>query len=210
MPGLFITFEGIEGCGKSTQAARLADALEALGRKVLRTRQPGGSAIGQKIREILLDRANASLTALAELLLYEADRAQHVSEVIGPALDRGEIVISDRYADATTAYQGAARGLDPRTVAELNRIATGGLVPERTFVLDLAPDVALARAKARGAPDRLEAEGLAFHQRVRDGYLAIAKAEPARVRIVDASRSVEAIARGILEEVLEACRMALP
>jgi dTMP kinase len=206
MPGLFITFEGIEGCGKSTQAARLADALEALGRTVLRTRQPGGSAIGQKIREILLDRANAALTPLAEIFLYEADRAQHVSEVIRPALDRGEVVISDRYADATTAYQGAARGLDPRTVAELNRIATGGLVPERTFVLDLAPDVALGRAKARGAPDRLEAESLAFHQRVRDGYLAIAKAEPARVKVVDASRSVEAIAK----DVLEACRMALP
>jgi dTMP kinase len=210
MPGLFITFEGIEGCGKSTQAARLADALEAGGRKVLRTRQPGGSAIGQKIREILLDRANTALTPLAELLLYEADRAQHVSEVIRPALDRGEVVISDRYADATAAYQGAARGLDPRTVAELNRIATGGLVPERTFVLDLAPDVALGRAKARGAPDRLEAEGLAFHQRVRDGYLAIAKAEPARVRIVDASGTVESIAQGILEEVLQACRMSFP
>ena len=201
MAGLFVTFEGIEGCGKTTQAARLEQALMAKGRDVVRTRQPGGTALGEKLRGILLDPKNVDIVPLTELLIYEADRAQHVERTIRPALAAGRVVICDRYGDASVAYQGAARGLGAERVAELNRIATGGLAPDVTIVLDLEPKIALARVAARGAADRLEREALDFHARVRDGYLAIAKTEPARVKVIAADRDADAIARDVLAAV---------
>lgn len=206
MSGLFVTFEGIEGCGKTTQASRLKAALEKRGKGVILTREPGGTAVGTKLREILLDPMTRHLVPLAELLLYEADRAQHVTETIRPALDAGKIVLCDRYIDASTAYQGAARGVAPDTVEALNRIATGGLVPDLTLLLDLPADLSVGRARERainaGAkPDRFEREALPFHEAVRSGYLAIATRFPGRFVKIAGDRAVEEIERDVLEIV---------
>ena len=189
--GFFITFEGIEGCGKTTQLRRLAAGLQVAGHAVRLTREPGGCAIADTLRALLLDSANRAMAPNTELLLYAAARAQHVAEVIRPALEAGGIVLCDRFSDATLAYQGYGRGLDPEMIAELNRVATGGLAPDVTLLLDLPVEDGLARARERNAdsdgPDegRFEAEALAFHQRVRDGYLKLAAAEP-RIRVIDA------------------------
>ncbi len=191
--GVFITFEGGEGCGKSTQLRLLAHRLEAAGLNVRALREPGGTAVGEAIRSILLDPENTDLGDNAELLLYEAARAQLVTELIEPALEAGEIVLCDRFYDSTTAYQGYARGIPLPEVAALNRAATGGLTPDRTVLLDIDPALGIQRATAEGA-DRLEAEDLAFHARVRAGFLDIAADERARIRVVDASGSVDAVA----------------
>ncbi len=191
--GTFITFEGGEGTGKSTQIQLLAEKLEAAGLTVRVLREPGGTVVGEAIRRILLDPDHAELGVSAEILLYEASRAQLVDQVIRPALAAGEVVLCDRFYDSTTAYQGYARGIDLARIAELNRAATGGLSPDRTLVLDIDPAVGIARATAQSA-DRLESEDLAFHRRVRDGFLAIAAEEPARVRVVDATGSAEQVA----------------
>jgi len=191
--GVFITFEGGEGSGKSTQIGLLSRRLEACGVPVRRLREPGGTAVGEAVRAILLDPDHAGLDDTAEILLYEAARAQLVAEVIEPALEAGEVVLCDRFCDSTTAYQGYARGISLPRVAVLNRAATGGLSPERTIVLDIAPALGIARATSEGA-DRLEAEDLAFHERVRAGFLAIADVEPDRVRVVDASGDVGEVA----------------
>jgi len=189
--GFFITFEGIEGCGKTTQLRRLAAELRAAGHAVQLTREPGGCAIADSVRALLLDSANSAMAPSTELLLYAAARAQHVAEVIRPALAAGGIVLCDRFSDATLAYQGYGRGLDPGIIAELNRLATGGLAPDVTLLLDLPVEDGLARARERNAdsagPDegRFEAEALAFHQRVRDGYLQLAAAD-SRIRVIDA------------------------
>jgi dTMP kinase len=199
--GIFITFEGGEGAGKTTQIAKLAHAFEAAGHKVVVTREPGGSRIANRIRSLLLDREMKGLVALAELLLYEASRAQHVSDVIGPAIAAGKVVICDRFADSSLVYQGAARGISAPLVKKLNQIATGGLKPDLTFVMDLDPRIGLARVGARGVLDRLEKEALSFHQAVRRGYLNLIKAEPRRCKRIDASRSRDAIheqIRGVL------------
>lgn len=206
MPGWFVTFEGIEGCGKTTQAARLKATLEKAGRQVMLTREPGGSAIGAKVRELLLDTATKNLAPMAELLLYEADRAQHVAEVIRPALDAGKVVLCDRFGDASVAYQGAARGLPADLVESLNETATGGLQPDLTLLLDLEPEVSVARAreramKAGGRPDRFEREDFPFHQKVRDGYLALAQRHPQRFVRIDATRGVDEIATDVLAAV---------
>lgn len=206
MSGFFVTFEGIEGCGKTTQAARLKAALEKQGRSVVLTREPGGTAIGTKVREILLDPATKGLAPLAELLLYEADRAQHVAETIRPALESGKVVLCDRFADASTAYQGAARGLSHDTVEALNRIATGGLEPHLTLLLDVPPKVSVDRARERAVkagsrPDRFEREDLPFHEAVRDGYLEIAARRPGRFVRIDANRAVDEVARDVLDVV---------
>jgi dTMP kinase len=189
---MFISFEGVEGAGKSTQIARLAGLIKSWGRDdVLVTREPGDSPLGAKLRELVLSPpSGVSIDAHAELLIMLADRAQHVSEVIRPHLDRGGIVLCDRYADSSVAYQGYGRGLDVATVHQLNAFATGGLVPDRTFVLDLDPAVGLQRQSEK---TRMEAEALAFHQRVRAGFLALAEAEPDRIAIVDASGSADAV-----------------
>lgn len=193
----FITFEGVEGCGKSTQIALLAEHLVARGFEVVTTREPGGPPIAEAVRQVLLDINNQAMAPITEVLLYEAARAQHVHEVIRPALERGAVVLCDRFADSTTAYQGAGRRLDMDEVHRLHRLATQGVWPDRTYVLDLDPATGLARARARGRADRLEQEELAFHQRVRRGFLELAQSEPERIRIVDGALSVEELARHI-------------
>lgn len=191
--GVFITLEGGEGCGKSTQAALLAGRLREAGIDVLAVREPGGTPVGEGIRSLLLDPATAGLDPLAELLLYEASRAQHVSAVIEPGLSAGRIVVCDRFADSSLAYQGHGRGLDLAMVARLNAIATRGLAPDLTLLLDVEPAEGVGRATHGGA-DRLEREALAFHERVRAGFASIAAAEPARIRLVPAGTRDEVAA----------------
>ena len=187
----FIVFEGGEGAGKSTQSAALADYLQARGHGVLCTREPGGTPAAEAIRAVLLDPANAGLDDRAEALLFAAARGDHAARVIRPALDRGEIVISDRYLDSSVAYQGVARGLGAERVAELSLWATGGLVPDLTIVLDVDPALGLARVVG---PDRLESEPLEWHARVRQGFLDIAAAAPDRYLVLDGSRPAEDLA----------------
>jgi len=202
--GVFITFEGGEGSGKSTQIRMLACRLEGAGMTVRVLREPGGTAPGEAVRHILLDPDHAGLDARAELLLYEAARAQLVAEVIEPALKAGEVVLCDRFYDSSTAYQGYGRGLPIDEVTQLNTAATGGLVPDRTLVLDIGPELGIARATTHGA-DRLEGEDRTFHDAVREGFLAIASAEPQRVRVLDATGTVEEVA-----EKIEAALRDLP
>lgn len=184
--GTFITLEGVDGSGKSTQASLLVERLREQRREVVALREPGGTPISEKIRALLLDPENAEMADECELLLYEASRAQLVREVIEPALLRGAIVVCDRFYDSTHAYQHGGRGLSDALVSRANELGCCGLSPDVTLVLDIDPAAALARATAQGA-DRLEAEGLAFQQRVRKDYLALAKADPARVCVVDAA-----------------------
>jgi dTMP kinase len=195
MSGFFITFEGGEGSGKTTQLTALVTHLRSLREDPIQTRDPGGTAIGNQVRELLLNRENVRMSSLAELFLYEASRAQLVQEVIRPALAAGRIVLCDRFTDSTVAYQGYGRGLDLDLVERLNAVAADGLRPDVTFFLDLDPVVGLARAAERRAQprqrrDRLEDEVLEFHQRVQTGYRALAAREPERVVILDAAQGI--------------------
>lgn len=192
MRGKLITLEGGEGAGKSTVIAALRDALEARGFEVVRTREPGGTIVGEAIRELLLDPAQAGLGADTELLLMFAARAQLVRETIRPALERGTVVISDRFTDASFAYQGGGRGLDAGRIAELERWAVG-LKPDLTFLLDVGVTEGLARARGRGEPDRIEREEADFFTRIREVYLARAHAEPKRFRVIDAAQPPEIV-----------------
>lgn len=195
---LFITLEGGEGVGKTTQIRLLADWLtESLGKAVLTTREPGGTTLGKSLREMLL-APGQSPAPLTELLLYAADRAEHVATVILPALEAGKVVLCDRFIDSTCAYQGYGRGLDRNVIAQLNQMATGGLMPDLTLWLKLEPTIGLSRRQEK---DRLEAAGLAFHQRVYEGFSAIAAREPQRVIVIDASQSVETVAASIRSTV---------
>jgi len=197
MPGLFVTFEGGEGSGKSTQIERLAARLGARGIAPLRTREPGGTPLGEGVRDLLLDpeRRPAPMT---EALLLEAARAELVAAVIRPALAEGRLVLCDRYDDSTLAYQGAGRGLDEPTLRAMNRAATGGLVPDLTLLFDLDPDLGLARrARAPGPTNRLDREPVEFHRRVRARFLELAAAEPARWRVLDAAADTEALEREV-------------
>ena len=207
-PGFFITFEGVEGGGKSTQLQCLRDRLTALGREVYVTREPGGTAIGEAIRSVLLNPAHHAMATITELFLYEAARAQIVAECIRPQIEAGAIVLCDRFADSTTAYQGAGRGLPAIMLNQLHQLATGGLWPDLTFVLDVPPTVGLARAARRCEADRIEQESLAFHERVRNAFLEIAQQEPRRVYIVDGTPGVEEIAESIAHIVWD--RLGLP
>ena len=206
---MFITFEGIEGSGKTTQIERLLPVLRERGHDCLFTREPGATGIGQKIRAILLDAANKEMTPLAELLLYGADRAQHVHEVIRPALAAKKLVVSDRFFDATTVYQGYARGFDLTLIERIHRLVIGDLRPDLTVVLDLPVDLGLKRAwerinaQSEGLPeDRFEKEAFAFHEKVRQGYLTLAGLEPERFRVIDANRSHQVVHKEIAEIVL--------
>jgi dTMP kinase len=204
--GFFITREGVEGSGKTTQTALVAESLRAAGHRVTVTREPGGTRAGEAIRAIFLDPA-VSLHAAAELLLVLADRAQHVREKLKPALAAGEIVLSDRYSDSTIAYQGYGRGLDLKLLDELNRLATDGTHPDLTIVLDLAVETGLERTRARvrgdvRGPDRFEGEQVEFHRRVREGFLTIARDQPGRVRTLDATAPVAEITGRIVEAIV--------
>lgn len=191
----FVTFEGIEGCGKTTQAHRLA---RALGPSALLTQEPGGTALGRAIRALLLEVTGGGMSPEAEVLLFFADRAQHVAEVVRPALAAGKVVISDRYTDSSMAYQGYGRGIDLELIRVVARAATGGLTPELTVFIDVPVDVGLARVGKRGRHDRLEAEVREFHERVRDGYHALAAAEPGRWVRIDGEAEPEEVERQVL------------
>jgi len=209
--GKFITFEGIDGCGKTTQLRMLERYLTSRGIPFISTREPGGTELGNTIRAALLNVAHRGVEPLAELLLYAADRAQHVREVILPALEAGRCVLSDRFYDATTAYQGYGRGFDLKLIAELNELATYGLKPDLTLVFDLEVMTGLKRVQRRSdfaagpgdeeQPDRLDREPLEFHERVRRGYLEIARREPARIRIIPAANSIDVTRSLVIEAV---------
>ncbi len=198
--GCFISFEGGEGSGKTTQIELLEAELVSRGIRTVVLREPGGTAAGEPIRRILLSREEGPRSGRAELLLYLASRAELTETVIRPALDDGRVVLCDRFIDASVAYQGAGRGLGMDLVRELNRFATGGLVPDITFIFDIDPATGLARAAGRSRPDRLEAEALGFHVRVRDAYREIATEE--RVVLLDATRPREELARDVLNRTL--------
>ena len=207
---MFITLEGIEGSGKSTQIRLLAQALERKGHGCVYTREPGATKVGKKIRSILLDSGNKALVPLAELLLYEADRAQHVYEIIEPALDQGRVVISDRFFDATVVYQGYARGFDLEFIEMVHQQVLRNHLPDLTLLLDLPVKTGLERAWERIAresadrkEDRFEMEDPAFHERVRQGYLTLAEKEPQRFKIIDASQNPVQVHEEILRTVLD-------
>ena len=203
---MFITFEGIEGSGKTTQLKHVADFLRKKGHECVVTREPGGTLIGEKIRAILLDPSSKGMDPLTELLLYTADRVQHVKELLKPSLEAGQTVLCDRYFDATLVYQGYARGLDVELIERLHKLLLAGLRPDITFLLDLPVETGLARAWAQinngnrtGRESRFEKEALSFHEKVRSGYLTLARKEPDRFRIIDASRDVDAVQQDILK-----------
>ena len=201
--GLFISFEGIEGCGKTTQSLLLARWLKGRGHQVIVTREPGGTPIAEKIRRVLLDPGNHRMAPLSELLLLEASRAQHLAQVIVPALKAGKTVICDRFADSSTAYQGYGRGMDLEMINRLNQIAVGGCWPRLTLVFDLPVEQGFARAcKRKRSLDRMERQQKAFHQKVRRGFLAIAQAEPDRVKVLDGSFPPDVIQAAVRQLVL--------
>ena len=203
MKGIFITFEGIDGCGKSTQFELLKDYLNEAGKEFIFVREPGGTVIGERIREILLDKKNSQMTARTELLLFEAARAQITDEVIRPALEEGKTVICDRFFDSSSAYQGMARGMGMEFVSGLNMAATGGLAPDITFFFDISAEEALERRGKRGeASDRIELAGLKFQEDVRRGYLELAKSSGGRIVTIDARLGIDEIF-GQVKEALE-------
>jgi dTMP kinase len=209
---MFITLEGIEGSGKTTQMHRLRNYLENRGYSCVLTREPGGTALGEKIRAILLDPASTELVPMAELLLYMADRAQHIDSLIKPCLADGKVVLCDRYFDATVVYQGFARGLDTGFICDLHRKIFNDLKPDITFLLDLEPHIGLARAWKQldngtrsGAESRFEEETISFHDKVRAGYLELARRQPKRIRVIDGSQDelqIQAHLQKVLAEYL--------
>ena len=196
--GVFLTLEGIDGCGKTTQVARLCDELAGRGLDVVSLREPGGTPISEKVRALLLDPDNDEMSDECELLLYEAARAQLVRQVVEPALAAGSVVVCDRFFDSTFAYQAGGRGIDEDVVLRANALGSCGVDPDVTILLDLDPDEAFARATAGGA-DRMEAAGLAFQRRVREGYRRVAELAPDRVRVVDATGTPDQVTSRILE-----------
>jgi dTMP kinase len=204
MAGAFITFEGIDGCGKSTQLRLLASELRVRGVQVITTREPGGTPLGQKLRAALLD-VQEQVDPLTELLVFAADRAQHVRKHLMPALGANQIVLSDRYADATVAYQGAGRGFEPKLIQEIVELATGGLKPDLTLLFDLSVAESAVRTRRRlesKRTDRLDIEDAEFHTRVRNAYVDMAKAAPDRFRIIDARGSVNETHETVMEIVI--------
>lgn len=188
MKGLFITLEGGDGAGKSTQIENIESFFKERGFDVVHTREPGGTPIGEKLRDILLDRDNGEMDPVSEMLIYAASRAQHVAEIIRPAIEAGKVVICDRFTDSSVAYQGYGRGLG-EMVTEVNARATGGLEPDITFWLDIDPAAGRERAKRAGEPDRLELENADFHYRLYEGYKALARSYPERIKRIDAAKT---------------------
>lgn len=201
MNGVFITLEGTEGAGKTTQVRLLAEWLESMGLAVVTTREPGAGKIGAQIRQVLLNPENEGLSPQTEALLMVADRAQHTAELLRPALLAGKIVLCDRYIDSHIAYQGYGRGLSVEWLRDLNERATDGLYPDMTLLLDLSPEIGLARANERGAADRMEQEKLDFHRRIYDGYKELAAADTERVRVIDAAAAEAEVQEAIRREV---------
>ena len=205
MAGTFITFEGIDGSGKTTQLRLLENFLQQAGCEVLLTREPGGTPVGNRLRAALLD-AQEEVDPLTELLVFAADRAQHVRRVLRPALEAGQVVFSDRYADATAAYQGAGRGFSPELIAEIIELATEGLKPDLTLLFDLSVEDSITRTSRRAngkhQGDRLDAETAEFHTRVRDAYLRLAQAEPDRIKIVNTNQPLELTHERVKEIVI--------
>jgi dTMP kinase len=204
--GIFITFEGIDGCGKSTQLRLLGDHLRTLGRNVVQTVEPGGTETGKQIRKILLDPNTRDLHPRAELLLYFASRAQNIEEVIRPALEQENVVLCDRFTDSTLAYQGSGRGLDAGIILDLDRIACQDIQPDLTILIDIDLATSMSRArhrneKSESAETRIDDEPTAFHARVRDGYYALAKQHPQRLIVIDGSPGIGAVARKVWEAV---------
>jgi len=206
--GRFITFEGGEGAGKSTQLKRLAERLRARGLEVVATREPGGSPGAEAIRELVLNGAEDRWSPVTETLLMYAARRDHIERVIAPALARGAWVVCDRFADSTRAYQGAGGGTDPALIAALEAQVLGEARPDLTLIFDIAPEAGLERAQARGGEMRFESKGLAFHQRLREGFLAVVEAEPERCARIDATGSMEAVEAAVWAAV--AARLGLP
>ena len=199
---LFVTFEGTEGSGKTTHLGNLARHLRSAGHTLVETREPGGTRAGMAVRELLLGADSVPLAPLTELLLYCADRAQHVAEVIRPSLAAGRIVLCDRFSDSTIAYQGYGRGLDLASLRAMDAMARDGVTPDLTLLFDCPVEVGLARARSRSATgDRFERETLAFHERVRAGFHALAAAEPGRFRLIDATASIDDLGRRVIAEV---------
>lgn len=196
--GLFITFEGTDGCGKTTQIEILKRYLEEKGYKVVLTREPGAKGLGEKLREILLNY-DGDVSSNCESFLFLADRAQHIDMLIKPAIERGEVVLCDRHTDSTVAYQGYGRGLDLNQIKMLNDIATNGVKPDMTFVFDI--DIETAQKRVGKTKDRMESAGIEFFKRVRQGYLEIAKSEPERVKVLDATQTIETIANQVKEYI---------
>ncbi|HYO82519.1 MAG TPA: dTMP kinase [Bryobacteraceae bacterium] len=201
--GRFITFEGPDGSGKTTQMRLLAERLRAQGRRLVETQEPGGTGIGLQIRRLLLDRESSTLCPVAEMLLYFAARAQNFDEIILPAWKDGAVVLSDRFTDSTLAYQGAGRGLDEGTVLQLHDIACHGLQPDLTVVIDVDQETGSLRCRERGRSDRIEAQEPAFHNRVREAYLGLARKHPARMRVVDGCGPISEVAERVYAHVRE-------
>lgn len=208
MKGLFITFEGSEGCGKSTQSKMLSSHLKRMGRKVVFLREPGGTKISEKIRKVLLDAKNHEMSPTCETLLYMAARAQLVKEIIRPALEKGSIVISDRFLDSTVVYQGYGLGIDAAIISAIGAFATSGLKPDLTILLDLPVEKGLKHREA--SKDRIEARPLSYHLRVRRGYLALAKAEPRRIKIVKVAQKkakTQEVIRNLVEHLIQKAKV---
>jgi dTMP kinase len=203
MKGIFISIEGIEGTGKSTQAILLSEYLKKKGFRVTKTEEPGGTRISQKIRELLLSLNSGGMDPVTELLLYNAARAQHTTEIIIPALERGDIVISDRFSDSTVAYQGYGRCLDLKLIDSLDIISTDRLRPDITILLDIDVKTGLNRNRKINKNDRMEQENVTFHEKVRDGFIHIASKEPQRVKLIDCSAGIETVHKKIVDLVID-------
>jgi len=203
MKGIFISFEGIEGTGKTIQSKLLYEYLTKKGYELTLTEEPGGTRIGLKIRDLLLSVENKGMTSLAELLLYNASRAQHIQEVIVPVMNKGAIVITDRFTDSTVAYQGYGRGIDLNIIHSLKRMVAADLQPDITILLDLDVEVGLRRNRGINKMDRLELEDVEFHKRVRNGYLDIATKEPERIKLIDASEGIEQVHNRIIKIIMD-------
>lgn len=201
--GLFITFEGTDGSGKTTQIRLMKEYINNKGYEVVLSREPGGTRVSELIRDLVLDPANVEIYPLTEMILYAASRAQHVAQVIRPAIDMGKIVICDRFVDSSYAYQGCGRGVDLKIVTDVNRVAIDGMIPDITFFLDIDPEIAIARRINSTGADRIEQEKIDFHTRVYDGYKKMALLYPDRIKTIDANKSIKEISSQINEYLTE-------